>query len=131
MAPEIDHDAAPDDLPGERRARAARNQRRASGGREPNQLADIGIGFRQGHRERPLLILRRVGRIDRAGKGIEQQFAREAIAEAFEFGGNHRALLERIDWELQRRLVQRLDDGGAGQQCDRAPTKLDAAQGVE
>ncbi len=90
MPPEIDDDAAPDDLTGERRAGAAGDERGAGGGRKPDQLADVGIGFREGHGERPLLILRRIGRIDRAGEWIEQKPAGEAIAEVFEFGGDHR-----------------------------------------
>ena len=77
VPPGVDDDPAPHHLPGERRARGAGHERHAVGRGEADKLANIGLGPRQRHRQRPLLILRGVGRVDRPGDVVGADFALE------------------------------------------------------
>ena len=74
-AAHVDHDAAADHLARQRRARRPRDQPNVFNGGKTDQLMHIGIGRRKRHRLRPLLILRRIGRINRPSHPIAANLA--------------------------------------------------------
>jgi hypothetical protein len=66
-----------DHLAGERRAGAAGNDPHPLGRGEANDRADIGVGSRERHRQRPLLVFGGIGGVDRPRRVIDEQFAVE------------------------------------------------------
>jgi len=85
MAARIDDNSAPHHLPGQRRACGAGDEADPVLRRILHERADVSLGFGNYHRQRPLLILRRIGRVDRPREVIDEQVALKA-------GGDRREL---------------------------------------
>ena len=81
MAARIDDDPAAHHLPGQRRAGGAGYQADAFRGGKQHEFADVGLRCGERHRQRPFLILRRVGRVDRPREVIDEQIAREPVCQ--------------------------------------------------
>ena len=81
VAAGVDNDPPSDHLAGERRASAAGNDPHPLGRGKPDDLADIGVGSRERHRQRPLLVFGGIGGVDRPRRVIDEQFAVELRGE--------------------------------------------------
>ena len=77
----IDDDPRTDHLPGQRRPGGPGDQADPLGRREPDQFLHVAVSGGQGHRQRPLLVLGGVGRVDRPGDVVPPQFARQPAGE--------------------------------------------------
>ena len=86
---EVDDDPAADDLTGQGRARAAGHEADATLRREADERAHVGLGPRNRDGQRSLLILRRVGRVDRPREVIDEQVALERVRESLQIGDVH------------------------------------------
>ena len=84
VAAGIDDDPAAHHLPGQRRASGAGNQADAMLGGKPHEFVDVGLRCGERHRQRPFLILRRVGRVDRPREVVDEQIALETGRESRE-----------------------------------------------
>ena len=84
MTTRIDDDSTPDHLPSQRRARGTGNQADTVLRRILHERADISLRFGNCHGQRPFLILRRIGRVDRPREVIDVEVALEAGGECRE-----------------------------------------------
>jgi hypothetical protein len=107
LAAEVDDDPAAHHLPGQRRARAPRESAPHDAPRQTAPVRGRRPPTRKRHGQRPLLILRGVGRVRRDRQGVARELAIETAgersqraAEVRQKGGRHVPLLARV-WRGQ------------------------------
>src|ERR1700722_5653365 len=83
----IDHDASPNHLAGQRCTGSPRNKRCSKLAREPDQLTNVGLGLGQRDGLGHFAIDGRIGRIKRPHGGIEMEIAFEFSSQALQVGG--------------------------------------------
>jgi hypothetical protein len=86
VTPQVHHDPGPDHLPGQRGARRARDETEVVLVRERQQGPHIGLGPRQGDRDRELLVFRGIRGVQQPQRVAGVQFSLQGNGKLGEIG---------------------------------------------